>query len=84
MRYYVDAHLATGGGVSFGSFTLADLLAGLKDAFTAMRNLKVYKDGEAEYGVVGWIAALEITHGPNGWHPHLHVLFFHREHLPVE
>jgi hypothetical protein len=23
------------------------------------------------------IKALEVTHGENGWHPHLHVIFFH-------
>ena len=92
VRYYVEAHQATGGGVSFGSFTLAhyatdslaELLEGLRNAFTDMRHLKVYKDAEETYGVNGWIAALEITDGVNGWHPHLHVLFFHREHLEVE
>jgi hypothetical protein len=28
-----------------------------------------------EAGLEHWIRALEITHGPNGWHPHLHVLW---------
>jgi hypothetical protein len=31
------------------------------------------------YGFVGFIRALEVTHGPNGFHPHLHVLLFLRE-----
>jgi len=26
--------------------------------------------------VAGQIRSLEVTHGPNGWHPHLHVLVF--------
>jgi hypothetical protein len=26
------------------------------------------------YGVSGYIRALDLTHGRNGWHPHLHVL----------
>lgn len=26
------------------------------------------------YGVIGFIRAMEVTHGKNGWHPHLHVL----------
>lgn len=31
-----------------------------------------------KYGYLGDIRALEITHGANGWHPHIHVLiFFH-------
>lgn len=27
------------------------------------------------YNIVGYVRALEITHGKHGWHPHLHVLF---------
>lgn len=27
-------------------------------------------------GVVGTIRSVEVTHGANGWHPHLHVLMF--------
>lgn len=92
VRFYVDAHHRAGKAVSFASFTLAHyssdelavLLTGLRDAFTDMRNLKVYKDACTGYGIVGWIAALEITDGPNGWHPHLHVLFFHEEFLEIE
>lgn len=30
----------------------------------------------ARLGIVGVVRTLEITHGPNGWHPHLHVLIF--------
>lgn len=30
------------------------------------------------WGVEHYIKALEVTHGENGWHPHLHVLVFHR------
>ena len=29
-----------------------------------------------ELGIVGTIRSLEVTCGPNGWHPHLHVLIF--------
>jgi hypothetical protein len=28
----------------------------------------------AAFGIVGQIKTLEVTHGANGWHPHLHVL----------
>lgn len=28
------------------------------------------------WGVLGSVKALEVTHGVNGWHPHLHILFF--------
>jgi hypothetical protein len=26
-------------------------------------------------GVHGYVRALEVTHGSNGWHPHLHIIF---------
>ena len=29
-------------------------------------------------GIEGTVRSLEVTHGPNGWHPHLHVLVFVR------
>jgi hypothetical protein len=32
------------------------------------------KDGSAS--CIGRVASLEVTHGVNGWHPHLHVLLF--------
>lgn len=30
----------------------------------------------AASGVMGFVRSLEVTHGGNGWHPHLHVLLF--------
>ena len=32
----------------------------------------------AALGIAHHVRALEVTHGPNGWHPHLHALIFHR------
>ena len=29
----------------------------------------------AKWGIVGFISALEVTHGKNGWHPHKHEMF---------
>jgi hypothetical protein len=28
----------------------------------------------ADFGLAWWVRALEVTEGPHGWHPHLHVL----------
>lgn len=28
------------------------------------------------YGIDGYVRAVEITHGRNGWHPHIHALIF--------
>jgi len=30
-------------------------------------------------GIVGAVRALELTHGRNGWHPHLHILWLTRD-----
>lgn len=30
----------------------------------------------AKFGIVGMVRSLEVTYGANGWHPHLHVLYF--------
>lgn len=34
--------------------------------------------GSAEFkqqlGMIGWVKTVELTHGPNGWHVHLHVV----------
>jgi hypothetical protein len=56
---------------------LADLMAGLGAAWTAVRQDKAFR---ALYGATcdGWIKRLDITVGKNGWHPHLHTLFFLR------
>jgi hypothetical protein len=32
-------------------------------------------------GYTGFVRALEVTHGANGWHPHLHVLVFTKDAL---
>lgn len=34
------------------------------------------KEIRVRFEIVGNIRALETTHGKNGWHPHLHVLYF--------
>jgi hypothetical protein len=36
---------------------------------------------KAALGVDGFVRALEVTHGRNGWHPHLHCLVFMRGEL---
>jgi hypothetical protein len=33
-----------------------------------------YKRWKAKIGIVGSIRAMEVTTGPSGWHPHLHIL----------
>lgn len=55
----------------------------LAAAFRRVSRHRVYRDWVREAGVVGRIRAIEVTHGPNGWHPHLHILFFFDRELPT-
>jgi plasmid rolling circle replication initiator protein Rep len=60
--------------------TVADKLKDLLEKFS--KSLMSFKSGKAfvgfknRYGFEGLIRSLEITRGPNGWHPHTHELFF--------
>jgi hypothetical protein len=47
---------------------------GLANAWRGMARGKPWERFKRALGVVGTVRAMEVTHGPNGWHPHLHVL----------
>jgi hypothetical protein len=72
-------HLAEAGTLAFATFTLPhtrdlplrQVLGELRDAFGTLRRGRSWRRLLA-----GYVAAVEITHGLNGWHPHLHVLLF--------
>jgi hypothetical protein len=79
----IAAHYLAGGRVAFITYTLrhkrgqalSDLLRCLARAYRAAgfnkgpkRLLRLYSAGQ--------IRRLEVTVGPNGWHPHLHELLF--------
>jgi hypothetical protein len=54
--------------------TLQQTLNDLVDAYKAVTSGRAWQDIRERHGVFGYIRALEMTHGRNGWHPHLHVL----------
>lgn len=78
------AHLAAGGGLEFATFTarhyatdrLAGLLRLVSKAWTTVTRSRGYRGLLAQFGPIGYVRAVEITHGYHGWHPHLHVLLF--------
>jgi hypothetical protein len=37
---------------------------------------RTWREAKKSYGVRGFVRAWEVTHGPNGWHCHYHVLLF--------
>lgn len=58
---------------------LAEMLAKFADARQRLKNSRTWKrllgpDGLA--GCAGVVTAMEVTHGANGWHPHVHMLAF--------
>lgn len=78
------AHCASGGALSMATLTvrhnlhqsLSLLLDAVSSGWTAVRNGVAWRRDFAELGLVGYVRALEVTYGANGWHPHLHVLLF--------
>jgi hypothetical protein len=57
--------------------------AGLADAWRGFTRGKPWARMRRELGVIGMVRALEVTHGANGWHPHLHVLVLLDRVIPV-
>lgn len=78
----LDGHAAEGGAVWMMTLTLphhafskiADMRPAMSEAFRWMQQGREWKDAKAEIAFTGSVRALEVTHGGNGWHPHLHVL----------
>ena len=57
---------------------LSALLPVIADSFRKVISGRAWLKVKAVAGVAGTIRSVEITHGANGWHPHLHVLVFCR------
>lgn len=55
---------------------LHDLLDDLLASYRFMKAGRIWAGIERDYKLVGSVRALEVTQWLNGWHPHLHVLFF--------
>lgn len=80
----VDRWTEKGGGLYMVTATirhhegdgLADSLSCLSDAWRSTVSGKRWKQFREAVGLRGYVRSLEITHGSNGWHPHLHFLFF--------
>jgi hypothetical protein len=85
-------HLASGGGGVFGTLTMPhdagmplerawDAVSGAWAAIVAGRHRKALRE---MFGVVGYVRAVEVTHGRAGWHPHLHVLLLTKAPLDLD
>jgi len=60
------------------SLSLADGVEKMQAAQKKMKGDRRYKKIMADAGAIGAVKALEVTHGKNGWHPHVHALIFAR------
>ncbi|CAG1770827.1 hypothetical protein BAC3_01351 [uncultured bacterium] len=74
----------SGGFVSMFTFTLShnvkqtlhSVLNTLREAHRKFKSGSPFKKIQSRYGWAGSVCALEVTHGLNGWHCHLHELVF--------
>lgn len=55
---------------------LAEVWNAIQEAFSECSTGRKGGQYRAQWGIVGQIRAVEVTHGANGWHPHMHVLVF--------
>lgn len=53
---------------------LADLLATVKAAFASLTSGRGWQDDKAAFRLMYYVRAHDCTVGPNGWHPHLHIV----------
>jgi hypothetical protein len=62
---------------------LLQLRKRLANCYRAFTRHSAYKSWKATHKLEGSIRAMEVTHGPNGWHPHLHVLVMFADPLAI-
>lgn len=82
---------AQGGSVALLTLTLqhtaadplSGLLGALKASWTSLTEGRRWQSFKQQYNFAGMVRALEITHGVNGWHPHMHALLFTHAEVPV-
>jgi hypothetical protein len=55
---------------------LADIMGPFAKALQSFKNSRTYKGFMERHGRLGQVKALEVKHGGNGWHPHVHELVF--------
>jgi len=85
----VTQHKGFGGSVYLITFTyshkkhddLKELLKKQSKAMIWFYQHRTYKELAKRYQKQGRVRALEVNHGVNGWHPHIHELWFLDLHL---
>jgi hypothetical protein len=78
----LQGYAASGGRAYMATLTIphhsfqscASLRRAVSSAYRGVKSGRAWGIAREGYGWLGDIRALEVTHGENGWHPHLHVL----------
>ena len=55
---------------------LKSLLSALKDSWRRLKSGRAWLRTRERYGLEHYVSSTEVTYGSNGWHPHIHALFF--------
>jgi hypothetical protein len=55
---------------------LSPLLNALGASFRGFKAGRAFQEIREHYGWIGSVRSLEVTHGENGWHPHIHEAVF--------
>ncbi len=86
LRELADAHgrAFRDGAIYMAAFTLShyrfqsarELRRAVSACWSKVIAGKSWKLAAARATCRGWVRALEVTHGRNGWHPHIHAVFF--------
>jgi len=53
---------------------LKDCWKAVSKGWEAVTSGKQWDTDRAKHGLVGWVRTVEVTHGANGWHVHVHAL----------
>jgi hypothetical protein len=91
LRTVLTRHAAIGGGDCLLTLTtphdLGDALKPMRQqtarAWRFVCSGAPWKRLKARLGIAGFVRGAEVTHGPNGWHPHLHVIVLTRRPLTI-
>jgi len=76
----LQKHIAGGGAALMGLLTvphqkadrLSDLLEAVQEAWSYVTTHSTWARKRKGWAYAGFIRSIEITHGPHGWHPHVH------------
>lgn len=85
----IDNAIGGGGGVALITLTFShalyhridDLLPKMAEALRRLKSGRAWQSLKNKYGIIGSVRTLEVTHGVNGWHPHVHEIEFFSRHL---